>query len=159
MRQIRRCVFETNSSSTHSVSIKKTNKVDRNEMYVREDGYIHVSLGEFGWEIYDYTDQATKLSYLVTMVYMTTHTWWNANENLSDAIQRLMDDAAFKEISNVVAKHAKCNGVIVDLDVDGYIDHQSLYGSVRSFLDAYGITIKEFIFNPNIVLHTDNDNH
>ena len=72
MRQIRNGVFETNSSSTHSVSVRCGKGLQQNWMPVGNDGYIHASLDEFGWEIETYRDQDAKLSYLLTMAYMKT---------------------------------------------------------------------------------------
>lgn len=67
MKQIRRGVFETNSSSTHSVTVDHSKGLSPNYLYVSDDGYVHAEFGEFGWEVWDYTDQETRLSYLLTM--------------------------------------------------------------------------------------------
>ena len=59
MRQIRRGVFETNSSSTHSICISK-------EPVKHIPDSIHFSFGEYGWEndcVYD------TASYLYTAMY------------------------------------------------------------------------------------------
>ena len=48
MRQIRNGVFETNSSSTHSVSVRCGKGLQQNWMPVGNDGYIHASLDEIG---------------------------------------------------------------------------------------------------------------
>ena len=42
MKQVRRNVFETNSSSTHSICISKAP--------VTAGKYIHFRIGEYGWE-------------------------------------------------------------------------------------------------------------
>ena len=72
-----------------------------------------------------------------------------------------------------------CKGVLVDsnmetksyvnyagetreyVDHDGYIDHQSCedYKSLRDYLDDWGIDLRRFIFDENVALHIDNDNH
>ena len=59
MIQIRRGVFETNSSSTHSVSIshKNSSYYDPSSLNVFIDEYdnkVHVKFGEFGWEVESY---------------------------------------------------------------------------------------------------------
>lgn len=63
-RQIRRGVYETNSSSTHSVSIYNNSKrrfqdIPRNSEVVLNDTY------EYGTDIFD---EVGKLNYVVTML-------------------------------------------------------------------------------------------
>ena len=62
MKQIRRGVFETNSSSTHSICITKNN---RNLLKV---DHLHFALGNFGWEERRLTTPEEKASYLYTSV-------------------------------------------------------------------------------------------
>lgn len=56
MIQIRNSVFETNSSSTHSIAISKKNPVIGK--------YIHFRIGEFGWE----NDCVDTADYLYTAI-------------------------------------------------------------------------------------------
>ncbi len=163
MKQIRHSVFETNSSSTHSVSIhRNSNKIEQNKMVVCDDGYIHATLGKFGWEEEDYDSQESKLSYLLTMaVHKNGLCAYNiTDEEDQEAIDSLQKTEDFKRISAEVANHAGCKGVVVDYS-SGYIDHQSHedYRSMDDFLDNYGVSILEFIFGSDVVIHTDNDNH
>lgn len=60
--KIRRGIFETNSSSTHSIVIGNNNE-DIKSMLPTE---IHFGSGEFGWEIDSYTDTQNKANYLWT---------------------------------------------------------------------------------------------
>ena len=60
-RQIRKNVFETNSSSTHAICISKNND------YKKRD-YINFEIGEFGWEFDVYGDVYSKASYLITAI-------------------------------------------------------------------------------------------
>ena len=59
-RQIRRCVFETNSSSTHAICITK-------DGYELKD-HIDFHTGEYGWECEEYGDFDNKASYLITAI-------------------------------------------------------------------------------------------
>ena len=78
--QIRRSVFETNSSSTHSISI------------VREPTNIHFpttlefNVGEFGWEWKTYSDYLSKASYLYTAILYNTYL--ESNTELIDGKQK-----------------------------------------------------------------------
>ena len=59
MRQIRNGVFETNSSSTHSIAIPRScNNIN----------YISFHIGEFGWE----WEEANPADYFYTAIYSTS---------------------------------------------------------------------------------------
>lgn len=161
MKQIRQCVFETNSSSTHSITIRKRG-LDPNYMRVYDDGYIHVELGEFGWECENYDMQSDKLSYVVTMLAEKNGlaTWWGSDKSLEDHAKEIMETKDFLKISREIGEYAKCNGIIIDPS-EGYIDHQSHedYATLQDFLDDYGTNVIELVFGRGNVVHTDNDNH
>ena len=59
-RQIRRSVYETNSSSTHAICIAK-------DGYELKD-HIDFHTGEYGWECEEYGDLDNKASYLITAI-------------------------------------------------------------------------------------------
>lgn len=154
MKTIRKDVFETNSSSTHSVSISSQSDYFNNLVPWEFDNKVHCSCGEFGWEVESYSDPMSKLSYALTMVAET------------EGIEDFEDTEGFNLINDVIAQECHCRGVAVELSSDnfypyGYIDHQSYesYRSLEDFLNDYGVDLREFIFNPGIILHTDNDNH
>ena len=171
MRKIRKNVFETNSSSMHSVCIRGRKRLDRPNLPILPlDNKVISEFGEFGWEIENYSDQETKLSYLLTMIAETSY----RKENKCDFYE--LDD--FKMVEDVICKYCNCEGIKLKgefevkrgswdgkeyyyLDFDEYIDHQSHedYSCLQDFLDDYGVTIEEFIFSPNVILHTDNDNN
>lgn len=173
MKQIRRSVFETNSSSMHSVSIsnKRNYLYDEDCLLVDVDDYVHVRFGEFGWEIESYNDAYSKLQYIVTMLVETEGRRVMSSDDL-------FETDGFKLINDAVADYCHCKGIWIDswmkmelyewdgrkelyLEHDGYIDHQSHedYSCVKDFLDDYGVSITDFIFNSGVVVHTDNDNH
>lgn len=164
MKQVRRSVFETNSSSTHSITITH-GKIVNNNIRVDRDGYIHTELGEFGWEIWDYKGQAERLSYLVTMLAVKSDvTLWCYEDDESrtekDIVEDIMKTYEFEKLSDEIGRHARCSGVIIDPS-DGYIDHQSHedYRDFQDFLDQYNTNVVEFVFGRGNVVHTDNDNH
>ena len=165
-RQIRRNVFETNSSSMHSLSICKQGcngflSVDE------ETNKVITNFGEFGWGYEKYYSASKKLSYLVTML-VETH-------NECKSMEELCETEDFKNINSVVAEHCDCDGIFIDEEVgvksytwngkeysyfehEGYVDHQSVM-QINDLLDEYGCTIEEFIFDEGIKLIIDNDNH
>lgn len=160
MFQIRRNVFETNSSSTHSVSCTPGGKLAKSELEIDSDGFIHTELGEYGWEVEDYSRQADRLSYLVTMLAEMCghHCWCMSQEELEREIRELNESIELKDISEEIAAYTGARGIIVDVS-EGYIDHQSVEFSIMSdYLDDCGTDVLGFVFGDTVV-HTDNDNH
>lgn len=137
--KIRENVFETNSSSTHSVAISLHDK--ENLMYsvlpVNEDGKIIITDGEFGWGVDIFTNPSVKASYALT----------HCNDNLEqqELLKEVISDQTGVDKENIIFDFNR-----------GYIDHQS-YGMLNDFFDRQNL--KEFIFNPNYTLIIDNDNH
>lgn len=169
-RQIRKYIFETNSSSMHSLTIKNGYMED-SDLYIGTDNKVNVDFGEFGWEICDYSDQYTKLQYILTMCACTEGCKCITPDDF-------FGTEGFKSISDAIASHCGCDGIRIRedslrtkhwnyynkdyLDFDGYIDHQSCdkYLSVADFLKQNNISsVENFIFNNGIIVHTDNDNH
>lgn len=165
-RQIRRGVFETNSSSMHSLTVRKQGLNSTLPVDGLENKVI-THFGEFGWGYDRYTDPENKLSYLVTMVVETHGNCYSMDE--------LYKTEDFQKINDVVAEYCHCDGVLIDgrleqaaswdgtklydwNEHDGYIDHQSVEG-IDSLLKSYDCTIEEFIFDKGIELIIDNDNY
>lgn len=170
-RQIRRGVFETNSSSVHSITIIK-DTIDSNKMAINDDGLIEVDAGEFGWGVERHRDQYTKLSYLVMMALET-------EGSECETVEQFYETEGFQKINSEIASYCACKGVTVPglkiekhsykdsknedrfyIDHDGYIDHQSCedYGSLQEFLDSNNVGVIEFVFNSSLILEISNDN-
>lgn len=139
-KTIRRMVFETNSSSTHSFTL--THEENHNPLIKDEDGNVVVKLRQFGW-YYDCdespNDPNVKLSYLVQLCLY---------ENESEGV----NSKGFKEIEKAIEYKI----VIEDTEDWHYIDHQS-HCCVSDFLE--GISIRDFVLNSKYELDIDNDNH
>ena len=162
MKKIRRNVFETNSSSTHSITFSRRDQTaESNHLPIEDDGYIHMRLGEFGWEINSYTDQYNKLSYLLTMcAELNGIDFWCINDaTFESSLEELYDCDEFQLISSVIGEYANCKGIKLDR-CEGYIDHQSHedYSSIPDFLESNGTDIIDFVYG-NVIVNTDNDNH
>ena len=157
MKNIRNSVFETNSSSTHSISI--CSGCDTYDTLVPDDdGNIILTGGQFGWEWETYTDPQTKANYAA--IYCS---------DSDGCIPELKSRASkYKEmLIDVIKKHTGAKDVVFDFsttDYDhehySYIDHQSaIYEGGRcdlAFKDEE--TLKNFLFNPASELKTGNDN-
>ena len=160
-KQTRRCVFESNSSSTHSLTVNKLGCTGTLEVDEYENKVI-TQFGEFGWGYDVYNDPETKLSYLVTMLIETHRDCCTLDE--------LYETEDFAMINEAVANYCNCDGIIIDEDLvrcndeedtwcdhNGYIDHQSIM-DIGDLLADYDCSVEEFIFDRGIVLVIDCDN-
>ena len=143
--------FETNSSSTHSIVIKRSYRLDTS-FVLEPDGSLLIHPGEFGWEWYTYRDCRTKASYCLT---------WLKEMELKYKTDVNVQTQMF---INVLKKNTKATDVIFvprigNCDEWGYIDHQSVEcggALVPAWKNAE--TLETFIFSPESVLKTGNDN-
>lgn len=147
-QKIRRNVFETNSSSTHSISISMDSEglVD-NTLIPNDEGIVILESIEFGWEQRTYTQASVKASYM----------WIYVRDWCGDRT-----DEFFDILKNLIKEQTGCEDVIMDDDDEGYIDHQSVEDNDYHYLfedadDNYNL-LRNFIFNKYSVLETDNDN-
>src|ERR1041384_1998628 len=84
MKQIRHSVFETNSSSTHSISISSDVRT-LDTLYVDENGVVTIEGEQFGWDEETFRNAESKASY--AMIY--AHEW--VGEDKDRYIQMLTD--------------------------------------------------------------------
>jgi hypothetical protein len=135
--KIRKGVWETNSSSSHSVSIADTDKQFVVDMGIIPDEYGVVTIGggEFGWEWEKINDARTKADYC--------------------AVYCQHNDAHIEMLIDVIKEQTGASEVDLS-QVDGYIDHQSNSTASEAFVDKS--TLRNFIFNKNSWLFTGNDN-
>lgn len=137
--KIRRGVWETNSSSSHSLSIASDALpfiVDRT-LLPDQYGSIILQGGEFGWEWKKYNDARTKADYL--------------------AVACASDPDLKERLTNVIRQQTGCTNVFFPSEGDcGYIDHQSCDVPHKAF--ETDEMLRSFIFNMNSWLFTGNDN-
>lgn len=152
--QVRRSVFETNSSSSHSLTLGKAALVApmlfQSE---RELGVVEVPLGRFGWEQDTYNAFHDKLSYVVTQIATMLNLHYDMEQ--SEARAKLYADPRMVLVSKVVREFAG-----VELEVaptPGYVDHQSVGLCDELFADE--AKLRQFLFDETSLFETDNDNH
>lgn len=146
-QKIRTSVFETNSSSTHSLVIDDKNFV-LDTILPNDEGIIYIESGHFGWEWEKYNDARIKASYLYTASLESYY------ESKKEEIQeRLISVISGQTLAN--------NVVLVPEDSSSWgagIDHQSIEdGQLDNVLFDESI-MKNFIFNENSTLYLGNDN-
>lgn len=130
---IRKKVFETNSSSSHSISISEDDSNFLLDHIIPDDnGIVELTGGKFGWGWEKYIDAETKANYFA-----------QDNSNDREALQILAD---------VIIEQTGAKKVLIN--VSGYIDHQSV-GTARGLSKE---EIRNFIFNKKSILYIGNDN-
>lgn len=161
MIQIRKNVFETNSSSTHSLVISKKDREYDYCLPVEDDGTLVVTFGEFGWGPELLIAPIEKLSYLVTDrcgIYDIPEELKNADD---DAIYDFImeESEAIRDIVEVVKSCCPdVKDVVFELcdswNPFGYVDHQSQGTSY----DNSDLSTEEIIFSNKVIIMIDNDN-
>ena len=138
MKTIRNNVFETNSSSSHSISINYE-IFDLDTIIPDEEGIIILRGDEFGWGWDKFNDALTKANYCAVLL-----------KNYPSRFNFSKSD--FKELIKEVTGARK---VKIKLDRDSYIDHDS----INNLSDIYSKDqLKNFIFNKRSWLYIGNDN-
>ena len=157
MKQIRKGIFETNSSSSHSISIGK----GINDTSLDGKPVIEATGGEFGWGISHHRNARTKLDYLVTALF-------KGCKKVSD-IRTSHDFDLYVKLSKVISDHLGATLKVIPLeqvedwqtgkliDSFGFIDHQS-DGTAHEILRSSENRIKNYLFSTNSVLMISNDN-
>jgi hypothetical protein len=152
MKQIRRNVFETNSSSTHSICIAKDA-----ELTIPES--LHFDFGEFGWECDTLYSLGEKASYLYTGLI--------ANNRKEDA-EKIFELLRSKEIEVTAEEptfktynHTNSEGKPVEYTYPvnaGYVDHSN---NLTDFLNAIcqdENKLMNYLFSDLSFIITGNDN-
>jgi hypothetical protein len=134
--QIRKSIFETNSSSSHSIVV--SDGADYELPVINEDEII-VGGGEYGW------GYEKLVGWLSIAKYLATYALINGKEKDVKLLKLVIEDFTDKKvIFNVNLK-------------DDYIDHQSIDVAEEAFKDY--AKLKQVIFGKGSYIIIDNDNH
>lgn len=151
-KQIRQGVFETNSSSTHSICIAKDA-----ELTIPKS--LHFDFGEFGWECDTLQSIGEKASYLYTGLIAN-----NRKEDADKIIQLLKDkgiEVTAEEPIFTNKSYTGSDGKLVEYTSGeniGYVDHSN---EMTSFLNAVCEDegkLMRYLFSDLSFIITGNDN-
>lgn len=137
IKKIRRDLFETNSSSTHSICIALEDKLE----FPKE---INFKFGEFGWKYTTFDSMEDKASYLYTGLY---------NNDRHEDIANIVKILESKDITITCEKVKKDSWA-----ESGYIDHSD---ELTEFLNAIcenEENLLSFLFSPLSFINSGNDN-
>jgi len=150
---IRDGVFETNSSSCHSI-VLEIRGPKRDKLPISREGKCVIQAGQFGWGVDEFKDAYHKASYCLTwaMSFFKGSVQWKYTRKLIEAISQHMGIEENQIEFKMVSKERNWDG-----DEDwGYIDHAS--DSVCEGVFESVDRLKAFIFNKKSILRIDNDN-
>jgi hypothetical protein len=164
MRQIRQSVFETNSSSSHSIAIKKEND------YVTKEQLEE----EFKWKIWDKEKGLLSFrDYELEFGRSPFEALYGFYDKLRFVIASMADNEEDRKvIEEIMFKYIPDLKVLkyptrynYDSDEDGgaepsygYIDHQSC-GLLQAFLANHDIGLEEFLTNNKYIVFIDGDEY
>lgn len=171
LRNVRHGVFETNSSSMHSLSMGGSAVGGNTAGFVPGGKYV-AAFGEFGWEYDQLRSAAEKLSYALTSLQ-----YLDPTVSFQDAAFKFIgEDAAlavlegsryFRWIRDMVKDYTGATLVVEFSGGDwypaGYIDHQSAFlleeeGLWSGDEETFKSNMRDLVFG-SAVITTDNDNH
>lgn len=146
--QIRNQVFETNSSSVHSLVISKDG-LETSKLSQDKDGKILVDFGKFGNDYHLYESQEEKLSYLITLCYYTCGGW---------DVEDVYENSDFQRIEEIVCEYTGATGIKIIGGIEPEIDHKSQpYNGIEIINVWDKDEVVSFVFNKNVALKTDCD--
>ena len=156
MKKVKRNnIWETNSSSIHSLVVDKSG-LEESNLPINKDGYIVAHYGSFGREKEIYSDQESKLSYLLSQCYYLSRL---SEEDKFGKFDYGSHDYYYESIVDAILNYDhRAKGIeIVGLEPE--IDHQSIpYGGDMNLVNYWDEEdVQQFIFNKYISLKTDSD--
>lgn len=161
-KQIRQNCWETNSSSTHSLTIvnesrrENVNIDDYTEFDGDGSGAFVFTGGEFGWEREEYSGFRSKMQYAYTLVVQDDLSFssFDSKEIAEDypdkSPQLIMLEKVLKDNIKGLNQFRYTTGYY-------YVDHQSVDHMMRDIFESED-SLTNFLFNCGSVFETSNDN-
>ena len=148
-QQIRQKVFETNSSSSHSLVMESSQMVPAALTKAQlRDGEVSISPDDYGWEYKRLYKPLNKASYLLT--YILGGAAWQTTEEAceqSPRAQMLVD--AFRNRFGVALKFEPASG---------YVDHYATEHGVAEAVFQSQSALESFLFDESQYIQLGNDN-
>lgn len=143
MKKIRNNVFETNSSSTHSITVGKNKNGEYNILPITVSPAWH---GEFGWEFETWDTIEEKLAYMIRCLVCYDYN----KDNLQDKIRPIQE---------------KLHNLGIDFELptyeeymDGYVDHEDWYQEEIEDIYKDDDTLLTFLLSDSSYIEGGNDN-
>lgn len=169
MLQVRKKVFETNSSSTHSFTYDTTGKeLTKEEIIERFNkksslvylycGDLKIELGEYDWDWETFRQPDEKISYILTMI-KSHYKDINYNASEEEIVKYIKETVTFKEIEKFLRElNLEFDNIIFENLQYSYIDHQSVITEKELLENELNNDVIGFITNLSSSFQTGNDN-
>lgn len=152
--QIRKNVFETNSSSSHSLTMSKGDLTAQPfAKDVLRAGRVYLSKHEYGWEWHRYYGAHAKADYLFTQIFESDTIPSGKPESITQTLRE--DNEKFDMLCRVIEEHTGVK-VYVEPGTRGYVDHDS-HGVGMELFESEK-KLHQFLFSPESFVQTGNDN-
>lgn len=150
-KQVRKSIFETNSSSTHSIVVGNNG----DDIYSGLPNELEFRGGEFGWEHELYTDTQSKANYLFTSL-LYTDTPLEYVERIKSILAKWNIETTFDEI---VQKKYDSGYVCYEVpDKYCYVDHGTENKDLVKALCEDEALLMNYLFSDGSYVETSNDN-
>lgn len=154
MIKIRKGVFETNSSSMHSLVIMKNDKYLPKEdllksVYVNRDGELTIFDGEMDYGRSPFSILSTPIDKFLYLIAS-----YENNEEKRKEITEILKEI-IPEIKSIKYPTSSWND---DKEYLGYVDHQS-QGLVTEYIKDNNISIRDFLLNGKYIVIIDGDEY
>lgn len=153
-KQVRKSIFETNSSSTHSIVVGNNGE----DIYSGLPERLEFHGDEFGWEHRLHTDTQTKADYLFTsLLYMDEEgTPYEYMERIKEILAKWNIEATFDEIEE---KRYDSGYVCYEVkDKFCYVDHGDGNKDLVKELCEDEAKLMNYLFSNGSYVETSNDN-
>jgi hypothetical protein len=144
MKKIRKSVFETNSSSMHSLILKKSEEIkDISALKLDNNGYLHIELNDYSYLEKDLKEVNEILSFVAS--YMIEYGYYNgwSEKNNYERDPNPEEMKKFKGIDileKIVKKYTGAKGIIIGKITQGHFPAA----------ESFNISEKK-MFDPDIV--------
>lgn len=145
--RIRKGVFETNSSSMHSLVIKGEKKINREQLKINENGFIEAETDDYTWGYFILETVQEKLNYVVACKINEDglYLFGNDSENNSKHHKRLARAGIeFIKLEEMLSEITGAKGIEVNL-TRGCSTEQSFDELVREDLGILDIIFDDSI--------------
>lgn len=149
MKVIRKSVFETNSSSAHTLCLTTDyrTKLDLNI----KDNVLTVELGEYGQQKRRLTTPQEKLNYIFTLAHnQYSDNYCIEQDELDDVLKKLHENTDYKLFVYWLSDTLNIKTVEYKMsDSCAYVDHQSCSEKAVKYYTTNWLNI---ISNPNVII-------
>ena len=148
MIQERLSVFETNSSSTHTLTLENR-ELCPSQLPIDKNGYVIITLEDFNCSGTVQT-QSEKLAWLILQGCSEAGCYLSNRYDDTTSTQlhkEYSDSLVFDRIKNAICEYTGAKGIRFKRGTTGSIDHQSQYSSINEFLEEMNLTLEEWIFS------------